>query len=78
MSEHTDRHWFQKFRSEYMSLCDEPRSGRQLFLDYEALKTDVEEGNSQICGELAERFLVSDETVRLQLHRTGKAYKLSK
>lgn len=35
------------------------------------------EDNSQTCGELAEHFQISDETVRLHLH-CMKVYKLSK
>ena len=31
-----------------------------------------------MCGKLARQFNISDETVRLHLHRLGKAYKLSK
>ena len=78
MNERTTRHWFQKFRSGDLSLCDEARSGCPQALDNKALKAAIEQESSQTCGELAERFQVSDETVRLHLQRIGKAYKLSK
>lgn len=42
------------------------------------MKAAIEEDNNWTCGKLAEHFLVSDETVRLHLHRIGKAYKFSK
>lgn len=59
---------------EVCSFVMSPRSGRQQVLDDEALNAAVEEDYSQICGEVAERFEVSDETVRLPLHIVGKAY----
>ena len=78
VNERTARHWFQKFRSGNLSLCDEARCGRPQALDNEALQAAIEEDSSLTCGELARQFNVSDETVRLHLHRLGKAYKLSK
>ena len=65
-------------RSGNLSLCDEARCGRPQALDNEALQAAIEEDSSLTCGELARQFNVSDETVRLHLHRLGKAYKLSK
>ena len=78
VNERTARHWFQKFRSGNLSLCDEARCGRPQALDNEALQAAIEEDSSLTCGELARHFNLSDETVRLHLHRLGKAYKLSK
>ena len=57
-----------------LSLRGEPRSGRPQILNDRALKGAIEEGSSLTCGELARQFNVSDETVRLHLHRLGKAY----
>lgn len=47
-------------------------------LDDEVLKAAIEENSSQTCGEIVEGFQVSEETVRLHLHRIGEAYKFSK
>ena len=47
-------------------------------LDDDVLKAAIEEDSSLTCDELAERFHVSAETVRLHLHGIGKSYRLSK
>ncbi|GFS39886.1 histone-lysine N-methyltransferase SETMAR [Trichonephila inaurata madagascariensis] len=78
VNERTARHWFQKLRSEDLSLCDKARTGRPQALDDEALQVAIEEDSSQTCGELARQFNTSSETVRLHLHRLGKTYRLSK
>ena len=78
MNERTARHWFQKFRSGNFALCDEARCGRSQALDNDALQAAIEDDSSQTCAELARQFNVSAEAVKLQLHRLGKAYKLSK
>lgn len=59
-------------------FCDEPRIGRAQLLDDKALNAAIEANNKQNSGELAERFQVSNETVRYHLHRIAKAYELSK
>lgn len=58
LRERAARHWFPKFRSWSIRPWGQP----------------TEEDNSQNCGEFSERFQVSDETVRLHVHRIGKAY----
>lgn len=47
-------------------------------LDDEARMVVIEEVNSKISGQLAEHFQNTNETVRLQLQRRRKTYKLSK
>ncbi|GFS75190.1 histone-lysine N-methyltransferase SETMAR [Nephila pilipes] len=63
VNERTARHWFKKFRSGDLSLCEEPNSGRPHALDNESLSAAIEENSS-----LAKQFNVSDKIVRLHLH----------
>ncbi|GFY64897.1 histone-lysine N-methyltransferase SETMAR [Trichonephila inaurata madagascariensis] len=72
------RHWFQKFRSGDLSLCDKAQTGRPQALDDEALQAAIVEDSGQMCGELARQFNTSSETVRLPLHCLGLTYRLSK
>lgn len=78
VNERTTSHWFQKFRSGDLFLCDEPCSGRPHVLNGEALKAAIEEATVKLVVSLpnASRFLMKYS--RLHLHRIGKMYKVSK
>ncbi|XP_065664499.1 histone-lysine N-methyltransferase SETMAR-like [Hydra vulgaris] len=78
VSERTAQKWFQRFSSGDESIEDLPRSGRPLLVDEDELKDAVESDSSQTCQELAVRFAVSVETIRLHLDAIGKAWKLSR
>ncbi|XP_065645670.1 histone-lysine N-methyltransferase SETMAR-like [Hydra vulgaris] len=78
VSERPAQKWFQRFSSGDESIEDLPRSGRPLLVDEDELKDAVESDSSQTCQELAVRFAVSVETIRLHLHAIGKAWKLSR
>ncbi|XP_076053689.1 histone-lysine N-methyltransferase SETMAR-like [Oratosquilla oratoria] len=78
VNERTVRRWFKKFKSGDLSLRGEPRSGRPQVLNDGVLKAAIEEDSSLTCGEFVRQFNVSNETVRIHLHRLGKTFKLSK
>lgn len=78
VTERTAQNWYRTFRSGDMTLEDQPRSGRPSSLDEEQLKQAIEEDSSLTCQESAERFNVSDETIRRHLHQLGKTWRLSK
>ena len=76
VSERTARNRFQKFRSGNETLEDEPRAGRPISLNNGDLKAAKESDSCLTCHELASRFIVSDETIRLHLHQLGKRWKI--
>ena len=78
VSERTAQKWFQTFSTGDQTLEDKPRAGRPKTLDLEQLQGAIEKDSSQTCQELARRFRVSDETVRVHLHKLGKSWKMSK
>ena len=61
VSERTARNWFQKFRA-----------GQPISLHNGNLKAAIESDSCLTCHELASRFNVSDETIRLRLNQLGK------
>lgn len=67
-------HCFQMFRSGDLCVCDKTRSAQPQILDYEAPKVTIKKDNNQTYGEFAQRFQVSDETVKLHLNCIGKMY----
>ena len=73
VSERTARIWIQKFRS-----GNEPRTGRPISLNNGDLKAAIESDSFLTCHELASKFNVSDETIRLHLHQLGKRWKISR
>ncbi|GFY35291.1 histone-lysine N-methyltransferase SETMAR [Trichonephila clavipes] len=50
VNERMARHWFQKFRSGDLSLCDKARTRRPRALNDEALQAAIKEDSSQTCG----------------------------
>ncbi|GJQ82162.1 hypothetical protein Trydic_g5999 [Trypoxylus dichotomus] len=77
VSDQTAQKWFKKFSSGYHSMTGEVRSGRPKIINNEDLKQVGEANSSTTCLELAQRFDVSDERIRLHLHRLGKTLKFS-
>ena len=61
------------FKNSSREICpfviSEPRSGRPQVLNDRALKAAIEEDSSLMWVEPARQFKVSDEIVRLHLHR---------
>ena len=72
VSERTAQNWFQKFRSGNETLEDELRAGRSISLHNGNLKAAIESDSCLTCHELASRFNVSDETIRLHLNQLEK------
>ena len=65
--------WFVKVRSEDMSLKDEPRPGRSLDFDAEALKSLVECNARQSTRELADKLNTSQSAICHHLKKMGKS-----
>lgn len=78
VSESSVRGWFAKFRSGDIALEDKPRTGRPLAIDRDLLDQEVKSDPSTTCEILAEKFKVSAECIRVNLHALGKSYKLNR
>ena len=78
VSERTARNWFRKFRCGNETVVNEPRAGRLISLNNDDLKAAIESDSCLTSHELASRFPVSDETIRLHLHQLGKRWKISR
>ena len=76
VTERTARNRFQKFRAGNETLEDEPRAGRPISLNNDDLKAAIESDSCLSCHELASRFHVRDETIRLHLHQLGNRWKI--
>ena len=72
VSEKTAQNWFQKFRSGNETLEDELRAGRPISLHNGNLKAAIDSDSCLTYHELASRFNVSDETIRLHLNQLEK------
>ena len=72
VSKRTAQNWFQKFQSGNKTLEDKLRAGQQISLHNGNLKAAIESDSYLTCRELASRFNVSDETIRLHLNQLGK------
>ncbi|GFT36340.1 histone-lysine N-methyltransferase SETMAR [Trichonephila clavipes] len=70
VNERMARHWFQKFRSGDVSLCDKTETRQSQALDNEALQAAIQDSR-QMCGELFRQFNTSSEMIRLHPHRLG-------
>ena len=55
-----------------MSLTDEKRFGRPIFIDFEALLNSVEENPRQTSRELVEKFDCDHATLVRHLNKFGK------
>ena len=68
IAEWTGQKWFKKFSSGNEHLENESRSGRPSIVNNEDIKLAIDQNSSQTCQDLALRFNMSDETIRLHLH----------
>jgi len=71
ITEKTCRTWYNRFRSDDITLGDQPRSGRPSNLDNQALIALVKENNRQTTRDLAEQLGVHHSTVEDHLHDLG-------
>lgn len=78
VSETTCKTWFAKFRAGDRSLNDEPRSGRPQVVDDEELRRLVEEDDKLTTEEMAQVLGCGATTIRENLHRIGKRWKLGR
>ena len=75
VSERVAQNWFRRFRSGDESLEDAHCSGRPGVVDDSVLREEIESDPTQTCKELAGRFCVDEETIRLHLHQIGKVWR---
>ena len=75
ISERVAQNWFRRFRYGDESLEDAPRSGRPIVVDDSILREAIELDPGQTCQQLADKFCVDEETIRLHLHQIGKVWR---
>lgn len=75
----TIQRWFERFRSEDISLDDKPRSGAPIeFNEDDALLEAIREDSKMTTRELAEKFNVGHATIARHLRRLGLDWKHGK
>jgi histone-lysine N-methyltransferase SETMAR len=68
--------WFSKFQSGNLDLSDDHRPGRQVELDNDLLRVEIESDPRQSIRELAEKLNCSHPTVLEHLQQIGKVNRL--
>lgn len=68
----TIREWYSRFRSGNRSLENQPRSGRPIVFDNDALRQAIEEDPRQTIEDLSARLGATLSTVKRHLHEIGK------
>ena len=77
VSERTVLRWYAKWKGGDMSLEDDERSGRPVEIDLDELKQMVDNNPSFTCLDFGLELGVSDECIRLYLHKLGYVSKLN-
>lgn len=78
VSERTVQRWFKKWKNGVLTLDDEVHTGRPLEINLDQLKEIVDSNPSFTCLDLSLEFNLSEETIRLNLHKLGYVSKLNK
>jgi histone-lysine N-methyltransferase SETMAR len=78
VSERTVYRWFSKWQGGALTLEDNERPGRPTEIDLDELKKMVDDNPTYTCGDLSLEFGLSDETIRLNLHKLGYSSRLNK